>query len=142
MKFMNNDNTELFSGAIKFIEKAYSPYSDIKIGASILAFNSDKNKHKIFSGANVENASYGASICAERTAIIKAINENFRIIKKLALVTSSTKIETVYPCGICLQFLSEFADDECKIYLAEDVLFKNYKTFTFSSLLPGRFKIN
>jgi len=80
---------------------AYSPYSRVKIGAAVLASNGS-----IFSGANVENASYGLSCCAERTAIFKAVSEGARNIVAMAIVGKSE--DFTKPCGACRQVMVEF----------------------------------
>ena len=93
----------------KLIEKAkearknaYAPYSKFKVGAALLG-----KSGKIYTGCNVENATYGATICAERTALVKAISEGERKFTKIAIVASMK--EPCPPCGICRQMLYEFA---------------------------------
>lgn len=89
--------------------KAYAPYSDFKVGAALLT-----QSGKIYTGCNVENVSYGAAICAERTAAVKAVSDGERSFKALAVATASAT--PIAPCGICRQFLSEFGMD-LQIYL-------------------------
>lgn len=84
---------------------AYCPYSKFPVGAAILA-EDDKGESKIFPGCNVENASYGGTICAERTAATKAVSEGYRKFKSVAVVCA--KIPGGSPCGLCRQFLREF----------------------------------
>ena len=95
----------LIDEAFKAREKSYTPYSNFKVGASILFDN-----YKIFSGCNIENASYGATNCAERTAIFKAVYEGYRKIKAICVVGSLN--DFTYPCGICRQVIIEFAESE------------------------------
>jgi len=83
---------------------AYAPYSKFKVGSAVLTFNG-----KIYTGCNVENASYGLSICAERVAIAKAVTAGERKIRAIATVLESK--ESVGPCGACRQVISEFVND-------------------------------
>lgn len=115
-------------------KQAYSPYSEYKIGAA-LQFSDGK----IYSGCNIENASYGATVCAERVALWKAISERGWNKKQ--------KIDTVYvlssaqeawpPCGLCLQVLSEFAHEKTKILIQGQK--GQSKTFLFKDLFPKAF---
>ena len=101
--------TRLINEAIKVREQAYAPYSHFKVGAALLG-----KSGKIYLGCNVENASYGATICAERTAAVKAVSEGERSFEALAVVTDSQRPGS--PCGICRQFLAEFGLD-LKLFL-------------------------
>lgn len=96
--------TQLISEATKVREQAYAPYSQYKVGAAVLG-----KSGKIYTGCNVENASYGAAICAERSAVVKAVSEGERSFAALAVVTDGEQPGA--PCGICRQFLSEFGLD-------------------------------
>lgn len=112
-------------------EHAYAPYSnDFKVGAAVLTEDGS-----IFCGCNVENASFGATICAERVAIFKAVCEGYRKIIALALVTDSSDPDS--PCGLCLQVLTEFGKDT-------DVIMANtkgdIKLSTLNKLMPKSFK--
>ncbi|WP_294351089.1 cytidine deaminase [uncultured Clostridium sp.] len=122
---------ELIKRAIEAREKAYCPYSNFKVGAAVLF--EDGN---IYTGCNVENASFGATNCAERTAIFKGVSEGNKIIKEMALI-GDTKNFT-YPCGICRQVISEFAESgSIKIYIVKnenEVLEK-----TLDEIMPGTF---
>ena len=124
------DNQELFRIAKEASEKAYSPYSNIKVGAALLCKNG-----KIFTGVYVENSSYGGTICAERTAFVKAISEGEREFAKIAVGGS---IKNLVPCGMCSQFLSEFGADLDIIYEDED---GNIVETTLGVLFPNEFKI-
>lgn len=125
------DKKELIKRAIEAREKAYCPYSNFKVGAAVLF--EDGN---IYTGCNVENASFGATNCAERTAIFKGVSEGNKIIKEMALI-GDTKNFT-YPCGICRQVISEFAESgSIKIYIVKnenEVLEK-----TLDEIMPGTF---
>ncbi len=94
----------LISEAKKALKNAYAPYSYFKVGAAVLM-----KSGKIYTGTNVENASYGATVCAERVAIFKAISEGESEILEIAVVTETE--EPSPPCGICRQVIAEFSDD-------------------------------
>ena len=85
-------------------EKAYAPYSNFKVGAAVLTIDG-----KIFIGSNVENSSYGLSICAERAAIFNAVSSGYKKFTKIAVVTDSEPPAS--PCGACRQVIFEFGDD-------------------------------
>ncbi|WP_312070812.1 cytidine deaminase [Anaerotignum propionicum] len=124
------ENQELVLLAKKAMEKAYAPYSEFKVGAALLAKNGD-----IFLGCNVENASYGATICAERTAITKAISEGVKEFEKIAIVASSG--DYAAPCGICRQVLFEFLP-EGEVILDSDS--EGMKVMKLKELLPMGFR--
>uniref|UniRef100_A0A915JIY5 Cytidine deaminase n=1 Tax=Romanomermis culicivorax TaxID=13658 RepID=A0A915JIY5_ROMCU len=96
--------TKLVKQAILAKEKAYAPYSNFRVGAAILC-----DDGTIVTGCNVENVSYGLSICAERTAVVKAVSEGKRKFLAVA-VTSDSNADSTFPCGACRQFLREFGD--------------------------------
>ncbi|MDO4719132.1 MAG: cytidine deaminase [Peptostreptococcaceae bacterium] len=98
------DSMELLKLAEKAKENAYAPYSKFKVGAALLA-----KSGRVFSGCNVECASYGGTNCAERTAVFKAVSEGEKEFVKIAV--ASSKEDETFPCGICRQVLSEFAHD-------------------------------
>ena len=93
---------ELLEIADKAMKNAYAPYSKFKVGAALLCSDGT-----VFTGCNIENASFGATNCAERTAIFKAVSEGYRDFEAIAIVSSGGG-ET-YPCGICRQVMGEFA---------------------------------
>ena len=103
---------ELVALAKEAMEHAYVPYSHFKVGAALLAKDG-----RVFKGCNIENASYGATNCAERTAIFKAVSEGCREFDAIAIVASSGDL--VPPCGICRQVLFEFLPDG-KVILDSD----------------------
>lgn len=98
------DNQTLVLRAKNAAENAYIPYSGFGVGAALLT-----EEGKLFTGCNIENMSYGATMCAERTAIYKAVSEGYRNFTKIAVVAKSG--ELAYPCGMCLQVLQEFAPE-------------------------------
>lgn len=111
-------------------KNAYAPYSKFKVGAAVLMENG-----KIYTGCNIENASYGATNCAERTAIFKAISEGNCKICAIAIVGADD--EYTYPCGICRQVIAEFADENTEIILGKKSL--EYIVKTLAEILPGAF---
>lgn len=124
---------ELINIAKKAMNNSYSPYSGFKVGAAVLT--SDGH---VFWGCNVENASYGAAICAERTAMVKAVSEGYTSFKSIAIVSSSG--EFTYPCGICRQFLSEFFEQDGTVILEDSQ--KGIIELDFSDILPYAFTKN
>ena len=122
---------ELVALAIKAKEKAWAPYSNFHVGAAILCENEE-----VFTGCNVENSSYGATVCAERTAVVKAVSEGRRDFAAIAVV--SDEDEYCMPCGICRQFLADFAP-KLKFLLAKPT--GEYVERTMEDLLPGAFRL-
>jgi cytidine deaminase len=120
--------------ACKAREGAYAPYSNFLVGASLKL----KNSETYFAGSNVENASYGGTVCAERTAIWKAVTETGgkAEVEWMVLVTDTTPAST--PCGICLQVMSEFLDPDTPIHLAN--LDGIERALPFKDFLPNAFK--
>lgn len=125
------DNKALIDMALKAMENAYAPYSGFKVGAALLC--SDK---KVYTGCNIENSSYGASNCAERTAIFKAVSEGEREFEKIAIVSSSG--DFTFPCGICRQVLSEFMYDKTVVLFSEK---DGISEFKVKELLPEAFRL-
>lgn len=126
----NMEIKKLICEAINAKERAYVPYSKFKVGAAVLA-----EDNIIYTGCNIENASYGATNCAERTAIFKAVYEGNRKIKAIAVVGSSGNY--TFPCGICRQVIAEFADEDIQIVLIKNE--REYMTKTMEEILPGAF---
>jgi cytidine deaminase len=120
----------LVEKAIEAREKAYVPYSKFKVGAALLTEND-----QIFLGCNVENASYGLTNCAERTAIFKAVSEGEKKIKAIAVVGDTEG--PISPCGACRQVIAEFCDKDTKIILAN--LKGDIAETTIHEILPGYF---
>ena len=126
---MNKD--ELVNKAFEAMENAYAPYSNYHVGACVLCSDGT-----YFLGANIENASYGATNCGERSAIFAAYSNGYRKndIVALAIVSDGEKIAA--PCGICRQVLSELINMDTPIYLSNGKL---EKTKTIAELLPMSF---
>lgn len=119
----------LIALAKEAMQYAYTSYSHFQVGAALLAKDG-----RVFRGCNIENASYGATNCAERTAIFKAVSEGVREFEKIAIVASSG--DYAAPCGICRQVLFEFMPDG-KVIL--DSAEKGMLTFSVRELLPMGF---
>ena len=137
----NNQKNELIETAIKMTVASYAPYSHFHVGAALL----DKNG-KIWTGCNIENATYGATNCAERTAIFKAVSEGVRDFEAIAIVGGLEGADGkpvlkdfCPPCGICRQVLSEFCSRDFKIILADGK--GGQKVFTLADLLPESFSL-
>ncbi|CAH2214100.1 cytidine/deoxycytidine deaminase [Tepidibacter aestuarii] len=123
------DNKELLKIAEKAKENAYVPYSKFHVGAALLT-----KSGKVFTGCNVECASYGGTNCAERTAIFKAVSEGEREFEKIAI--TSDNIGETYPCGICRQVILEFGRD-IKVVLGESE--GEYRELSIEELIPYGF---
>ncbi len=120
---------ELLTLAKEAAKNAYAPYSKFKVGAAI-----ECGDGKVFTGCNVENAALGSTICAERTAALKAVSEGRQDFRRIAVWADSK--EYCYPCGACRQFLVEFAPDmEVLAGRGDD----KYVSFKLRELLPGVF---
>ena len=128
------DEKELVKRAIQAREAAYAPYSKFRVGACLLSKN-----NKIYYGCNIENASYPATNCAERTAFFKAVSEGEREFQKIAIVGGAEQIEDLCPpCGICLQVMMEFCNPETfEIILGRDDF--QYEKYLLKELLPKGF---
>lgn len=111
---------------------AYAPYSNFLVGAAVLM-----ESGQIYTGCNVENASYGLCICAERTAIVKAVSTGERKIKAVSVATSGGGA----PCGACRQFISEFADADTVVIVLDVDRNDSERVFTIAQLLPEAFKL-
>lgn len=126
----------LISKAKDAMTYSYSPYSGFKVGAALLT--SDGN---IFTGCNIENASYSPTCCAERTAIFKAVSEGYRDFAALAVVGGEggniSKLCT--PCGVCRQVMAEFCDGDFPVYMTDETGAVTVKTL--GQLLPDSFEL-
>lgn len=124
---------ELIKKAIDAREKAYAPYSNFKVGAALLT-----KSGKVYEGANIENASYSLTNCAERTALFKAVFDGERDFEAIAIVGGKDKLEFCPPCGACRQALSEFCKEDFKVVLFDG---KEEKVYLFNEILPLTFKL-
>lgn len=122
---------ELAKLAEDAMKKAYVPYSNFQVGAAILTRDG-----KVYTGCNIENASYGLTNCAERTAIFKGVSEGKMMIDTI-VVTGATD-GPISPCGACRQVIVEFSDELTKVILTN--LQGDIKELTIDELLPGYFK--
>lgn len=126
----------LITAAIEARRKSYSPYSHYQVGAALLT----KDGH-IITGCNIENAAYGPSNCAERTAFFKAVSEGIREFVAIAIVGSPEGEELTqyaYPCGVCRQVMAEFCEPEdFQIIVAKSG--EDYRVMTLAELLPEGF---
>jgi cytidine deaminase len=120
---------ELVRAAWAAGERAHSPYSGVRVGAALRARDG-----RVFAGCNVENASYGLTLCAERTALVKAVSEGARAFEALAVTVN--RPAPAMPCGACRQALAEFAED--LVVLVESSAGTRART-SLAALLPERF---
>jgi len=123
------DENALVAAAREAMARAYSPYSRVRVGAALL--DSSGGVHQ---GCNVENASYGLTICAERTAVVRAVAEGWKDHVAIAIVTDRPRALT--PCGACRQVLSEFAPELLVICEGED---GTRRRWSLAELLPEAF---
>lgn len=137
---MNYD--ELVKKAIEMTNRSYAPYSHFHVGAALLAKDGS-----VWTGCNIENAAYGPSNCAERTAVFKAVSEGVLEFEAIAIAggpeDSNGKPviqDFCPPCGVCRQVLSEFCKRDFKIILVNAK--GEQKVFTLGELLPQSFSLN
>lgn len=125
---------ELCKAAIDIRKNCYAPYSHFCVGAALLTASG-----KIYTGVNVENAAYGPSNCAERTAVFKAVSEGSHDFTAIAIAGGPEGGETQYcpPCGVCRQVLAEFCGADFEIFLPSSA--GETKRFTLAELLPESF---
>lgn len=125
---------ELLNKAIDAREGAYAPYSNFYVGAALLCADGE-----IFTGANVENVSFGGAICAERVAITGAVTHGHRDFTAIAVVgapNGETPIQPCLPCGFCRQVMSEFCSDNFEIIVADG---EDCRVYTLGELMPHSF---
>lgn len=125
---MENIYEQLIEKAYEAKENAYVPYSKFPVGAALITESGD-----IYTGCNVEIASFGATNCAERTALFKAVSDGHKKIEKIAIVS---ELKDTFPCGICRQVMAEFADEELEIIIGDK---NHYVIYTLKDLLPESF---
>lgn len=126
---------QLIEAALDARQMAYAPYSHYQVGAALLTEGG-----RIYKGGNIENASYGATNCGERTAIFKAVSEGDRAFWAIAIaggLEGKEPVDYAYPCGICRQVMQEFAGSDFQIIVAKSV--DDYKIYALAELLPEGF---
>jgi cytidine deaminase len=120
------------SKAIAAMKNSYSPYSKHQVGAAIRLANG-----KVYSGCNVENSSFGGTVCAERVAVWKAISEEGPGMQIVEVVVTTHASPPWFPCGICRQVINEFANKDCAIHIANTT--GEVQSFTHQELFPHGF---
>lgn len=128
-----NKRLEAIREARRVAKKAYCPYSKYYVGCSIVS-----KSGKIFTGANIENRSYGATICAERSALSQYAINTFNVVDEIATIVITNEKEIFHPCGICLQSLSEFTNSSTEVIIYCPSL-KVLKVLKFGDFLPRPF---
>lgn len=121
-------NADLAALARESMRHAYAPYSGYRVGAAIETESGD-----VFTGCNVENASYGLTICAERTAVVKAVSAGHTRFRQLVIATEADRAAP--PCGTCRQFVAEFGDD----LVVHSVSNKEQESWLLKDLMPHAF---
>lgn len=129
-------NEELCRLAVKAMDNSYSPYSEYRVGAALLS-----KSGKVYTGCNIENASYTPTVCAERTAIFKAVSEGEREFIKIAVAGGNKgNIAGEFPpCGVCRQVMAEFCDENFEIIVVKSD--NEYESYTLAELLPNAFSV-
>lgn len=127
---------ELINAAKEAAENAYAPYSHFTVGAALLCKDG-----KVYTGCNIENASYSPTNCAERTAFFKAVSEGERDFSAIAVVGGKNCNFTDYcsPCGVCRQVMAEFCSERFRVILGKEG--KDFRVITLRNLLPDSFSI-
>ena len=125
---------ELLQLAAAAAQQAYAPYSKFHVGSAL-----ETEDGTVFTGCNVENASYGLTICGERNAIFGMVAGGHRRIAQIAVVAGGDT--PPYPCGACRQVINEFAEPDCPVYVAPTNRIEAYETMTLGELLPKSFKL-
>lgn len=126
---------KLIQAVLKARKNAYAPYSHYQVGAALLTEDGE-----IVTGSNVENASYGAACCAERTAVFKAVSEGKRRFQRIAIaggLEGEEPADYAYPCGICRQVLNEFGGKDFTVIVAKSIA--DYREYSLQELLPHGF---
>lgn len=134
---MRKQDRELIQAALEARKQAYAPYSGYMVGAALLTAGG-----RIYQGCNIENASYGAANCAERTALFKAVSEGEKEFAAIAIVGGAveqqdTFSDMAYPCGICRQVMREFCQPQFRILVGRNT--EDYEEYTLEELLPKSF---
>ena len=126
------ERRQLIDAAVAARNGAYAPYSNFRVGAAVLTADGH-----IFTGANVENASFGLTLCAERVAATTAVAAGHRELMAVAVATPGGH----FPCGACRQVLAEFGG-QMEVLLVDSEYSTNVRQFTLEALLPGQFRLD
>ncbi|HKL22966.1 MAG TPA: cytidine deaminase [Tichowtungia sp.] len=124
----------LIEAAAQAAKKAYAPHSKFQVGAALLCADGT-----VFTGCNVENASYGLTNCAERTAVFSAVAAGHREFNAMAVVADGDSVP--FPCGACRQVLNEFCGGAFPVYVASADALESYQTLSLGELLPHGFRL-
>ncbi len=124
---------KLLKAAVATSKKAHAPYSKFFVGAALLT-----DDGQVITGCNVENASYGLTICAERNAIFAAVAKGIRKFKAVAIVANA---QLPYPCGACRQVLAEFCPPSTPVFIAPIKSLSKFTETTLGALLPMTFRL-
>lgn len=130
---MNFDKENNLKKTFELLKNSYSPYSNFKVASSVIT-----KDNKFFGGVNIENASYGLTMCAERSAIFNAISNGIKKEEIDYLILVSNSSNKLVPCGACLQVLSEFLDSNTDIIIKEN---DNIRIYKLKEFLPFSFKL-
>ncbi len=125
------NDKEYFAIAKEMLSKSYAPFSKFKVGAALVGKNG-----QVYTGCNVENSSLGATICAERTAFVKAISEGQHEFEKIVLASSGGR---AWPCGICRQFMKDLGEEDFIIIAGDDE--DSLVSMTLGEILPEGFRL-
>lgn len=130
---MDKDIKELYDAAVEVKKKAYAPYSNFFVGSALRT-----KSGKVFAGCNVENSSYGVTICAERNAVFKMVSEGEHEISSILVIGDTEKF--LPPCGACRQVIAEFSSEDTNVIMCN----KNgeFKETTVGKILPFGFSLN
>jgi len=130
---MEKDIKELYDAAWEVKKRAYAPYSDFHVGSALRT-----KSGKIFAGCNVENSSYGVTICAERNAIFKMVSEGEQEISDILVIGDTEKF--LPPCGACRQVIAEFSEKNTRVIMCNKE--GDFKESTVGEILPFGFSLN
>lgn len=130
---MNSSKENNLVKTMGLIKNSYSPYSNFKVASSVIT-----KDNRFFGGVNVENASYGLTMCAERTAIFNAISNGIKKENIDYLILVSDSKQKLFPCGACLQVLSEFLDEDTDVIIQNN---NNISVYKLKNLLPFSFEL-
>ncbi len=133
MKLDIATQNKLSSIAVDMMKKSYAPYSNFNVGAALLTCSG-----KIYTGCNIENASFSPTVCAERVAIFKAVSDGERKFSAIAIAGGANGVISTPPCGVCRQTMREFCDDDFVIFLVGK---NNVSTYTLKDMLPYSFSL-